>query len=489
MPGNRPLDAYVRVSQVRGREGDSFISPAVQADRIAAWAQRAGVPVGEVLEELDVSGGKIDRPLLDRALQRIDAGVSGGLIVAHMDRFSRSLVDGVMVMDRVRKAGGRFVAVDIGFDTATSDGELQAQIMLAVAQDQLRRIRGNWDEARRRAVERGIHPCAAPPFGYQHGEDRRLAPDPLERELVERVFAMRAGEQSWGEIRAMLREAGATTRRGNDFSLRALRDIVRSDVYLGVARHGTFENREAHEAIVDRAVWVAAQRRGHAPGPSGHEASVAVGVVRCAGCRYLMRGQRRELAGGEVRLDLRCRCSSEQMSNRCEQPAATARGVEIEALLVAWFLERMDEVRASVRSRSAVTGELEREVRRAQSVLDALATDPRAQEAMGMTAYLHALDVRRRDVERLERDLDAERRATGAAELVDADLRSMWDTFTIGERRRLLAASVDAVFIRQGGPDVPVEQLVTVLWAGEAPELDLPRTGRRDYVPRPYDDD
>jgi hypothetical protein len=32
------LDGYVRVSRVGGREGESFISPEVQRDRIAAYA-------------------------------------------------------------------------------------------------------------------------------------------------------------------------------------------------------------------------------------------------------------------------------------------------------------------------------------------------------------------------------------------------------------------------------------------------------------------
>jgi hypothetical protein len=33
------LDAYIRVSKVAGRTGDSFISPGVQRERIESWAQ------------------------------------------------------------------------------------------------------------------------------------------------------------------------------------------------------------------------------------------------------------------------------------------------------------------------------------------------------------------------------------------------------------------------------------------------------------------
>ena len=35
----KPLDIYVRVSDVKGREGDSFISPREQADRCRSAAE------------------------------------------------------------------------------------------------------------------------------------------------------------------------------------------------------------------------------------------------------------------------------------------------------------------------------------------------------------------------------------------------------------------------------------------------------------------
>jgi hypothetical protein len=50
------IDGYVRVSQLRGREGESFISPVVRGDQIRAWATMRAAHVGRVFEELDASG-------------------------------------------------------------------------------------------------------------------------------------------------------------------------------------------------------------------------------------------------------------------------------------------------------------------------------------------------------------------------------------------------------------------------------------------------
>jgi hypothetical protein len=53
--GGLRFDGYVRVSQVRGREGPTFISPSVQRERIAAWLTAHGHHLGELFEELDQS--------------------------------------------------------------------------------------------------------------------------------------------------------------------------------------------------------------------------------------------------------------------------------------------------------------------------------------------------------------------------------------------------------------------------------------------------
>ena len=81
------VDGYVRVSQVNDREGERFISPAVQRETIEAWARVHGALLGEVGVELDESGARRDRPLLEQAIARVEGGETGGIVVARLDRF------------------------------------------------------------------------------------------------------------------------------------------------------------------------------------------------------------------------------------------------------------------------------------------------------------------------------------------------------------------------------------------------------------------
>src|SRR6476659_573493 len=48
-----PVDAYIRVSRVGGREGERFISPALQRESIERVCQRENLNVVEWYEELD----------------------------------------------------------------------------------------------------------------------------------------------------------------------------------------------------------------------------------------------------------------------------------------------------------------------------------------------------------------------------------------------------------------------------------------------------
>jgi DNA invertase Pin-like site-specific DNA recombinase len=114
-PNSLRLVGYVRVSDVAGRSGASFISPAIQWERIAAWCSLYNARLQDVLEELDESGGRADRPLLMQAIQRVETGLSDGIIVAKLDRFGRSFKDALEHIERIDRAGGRLISVQDQF--------------------------------------------------------------------------------------------------------------------------------------------------------------------------------------------------------------------------------------------------------------------------------------------------------------------------------------------------------------------------------------
>src|SRR5450759_2526917 len=107
----------VRVSRVAGREGDSFVSPVEQRERIEAECKREGLRLLRIEEELDVSGGSAlaKRPGLIKAVEAVEAGEASVIVAAYFDRLYRSLDVQAQVGKRVEDAGGRILTVDAGY--------------------------------------------------------------------------------------------------------------------------------------------------------------------------------------------------------------------------------------------------------------------------------------------------------------------------------------------------------------------------------------
>src|SRR5262245_52414448 len=128
-----PVDVYIRVSRV-GNRGDRLISPDEQERRARAHASQHGLEIGQVLPpDLDESGGKLDRPGLNEALRRVEAGESGGLIVAWLDRLSRDSEHAHALVRRITEAGGVIYAPDAPADWTSPEGELQAGFVFLLA--------------------------------------------------------------------------------------------------------------------------------------------------------------------------------------------------------------------------------------------------------------------------------------------------------------------------------------------------------------------
>jgi DNA invertase Pin-like site-specific DNA recombinase len=497
------LDAYIRVSQVRGRTGPSFISPVQQRERIEAWMRAFGYECGEIYEELDASGAHADRPMLLEAIERIERGESDGLVVAKLDRFGRSLADGLRLIDRIRDGGGTFASVQDGFDLRTDTGRLVLRIMLSMAEYELDRVRGGWYDAKARAVMRGIHPAARTPFGYtreQRGTTPAGAPkyvgplllDPHAAPVVTELFRRRAHERaSYTELARWLTARGIPTGAGRrSWSMRGVKDIVRNRVYLGIAYSGDVENREAHPPLTDHETWRSAQRYGHRTRPRSPHPSPLSGLMRCAGCRYVMRAERRSQARGEVWV-FTCRSISGAHAWTCERPARLTVTAPLEHRIADVFLDALPEFAARVRTSTPRLEEASTAVQTAREAFEQWRDDPRIQARLGMDAYLDGLTARQEELAMaVERLAQEEARADAARLPRDlTDLRARWGGLSAAEQRALLQAAVLCIAVGRRASHRPAADAgsLRVIWRG-AP-LELPRKGHVAWTPAPVNFD
>jgi len=126
---------YVRVSSAEQSLSGAGLQ--AQRDAIEAAALHRGWELTEIYEDAGASGKSTNgRPGLEEALQAVESGETGILIVAKLDRLSRSLVDFGKILKRSQSQtrGWAFVALDLGIDTSTATGELCANLMMSVSQ-------------------------------------------------------------------------------------------------------------------------------------------------------------------------------------------------------------------------------------------------------------------------------------------------------------------------------------------------------------------
>jgi DNA invertase Pin-like site-specific DNA recombinase len=130
---------YVRVST--SEQADSGLGLGAQRAAITDEARRRGWTLLGIYEDAGASAKTTARrPALAKALEAVEGGQADALVVAKLDRLSRSMADFTRLMERSWKEGWALVALDLGVDTTTPAGEMIANSVANFSQFERRLI-------------------------------------------------------------------------------------------------------------------------------------------------------------------------------------------------------------------------------------------------------------------------------------------------------------------------------------------------------------
>ena len=435
---NRAI-GIVRVSVVGGREGETFHSPEVQRERIRGVCKAQGLKLVDTFEELDVSGRKpLDqRKGLSAAVAAVEAGRVDVVAAAYFDRLFRSLPTQAEVIERVERAGGKVLAVDVGQVTNGSAAQWLSGTMLgAVSEYYSRSVGERLHSTQVRCIARGAAPFPVPP-GYHKREDGVAEPDG-NREYVLQAFRMRAESVSLPIIRRYLADNGVR------LSLGGLTRLLSNRFYLGELHYGDHEpNLTAHEPIIPLDVFSRVQSGKGAPkGRLGksNRLLARLGILRCGTC------------GGRMSVSSKTNNRATPAHfYRCTAPDCTRRmtvsATMVEDAVVSEVKRLLKGVRGSAKAGDGVT-QATADLERAQAQLDAaltvfadLVAEPAAIERLnGLRAA--------RDASRERRDEALDNSAAKSVAVTVGD----WEELTLAERRSLIKAVIERVTVTPG-PD------------------------------------
>ena len=390
-----------------------------------------------MIEELDVSGGTPleRRPGLRRAVELVQAGEADVLVVAYFDRLVRSLSVQREVVERVERAGGAILAVDVGEVRADTAGRWLSSTMLGMVSEYHRRVTAErTQDAKRRAVARGVPPYPNVPPGYRRrDDDGRLEPHPEQAAVTAEAFRLRAGGATVAEVREHLR------RHGIERSFHGTQALLASRVVLGELRFGDMVNTSSHTAIVEPQVWTAVQRMRVSRGrrAKSERLLARLGVLCCATC-----GSRLVIGStdqGGTRYYL-YRCSPiGDCPRRVTVSADLAEGVVVDAVR-----ELLEGVRGTATVASGAE-EAERQLEACERELDA---------AVRAFTGLEDVDAARERLLGLREERDRARERLAELQAAAAPALTVtagdWDMLTLEERRSLIRAVVGRAIVAPG---------------------------------------
>lgn len=187
-----PVIGYLRVST--REQAESGLGLDAQRRAISDEAERRGWDVRWITDE-GYTARNLNRPGYREAMRALKRREASALVVAKLDRLSRSLPDFGATLALAKQQRWALVALDVNVDMTTPAGRLVANIIASVAQWESETIAARTRDAMAEAKAQGQS------FG-------RKRSDAWHPDLVARVLAERAEGASYKAIAASLDRDG-----------------------------------------------------------------------------------------------------------------------------------------------------------------------------------------------------------------------------------------------------------------------------------------
>ena len=289
-PTKREFVAYLRVSDAKGREGESFHSPDMQRERIKRAVEfQDGTIVKECLD-LGMTGRTTNRPGYQEALAWVmEEPTSRGFAVKDVTRLARNTKDVILdVQEKMLPAGAVFVSAEQMIDTSTGRGRKQLRDEASDAEAQSDIIGEIWTEVHDRRIARGQHPTGKVPYGYLSVAGA-LQPDPVQAPVVQQMYRSYLAGNGLREIARNLNRDIIPAPSGGEWSVSTVKHVLENGHAAGLLRFRGDLTKGAWEPLISLSTWDSfqAERARRTKIPQKSQAAswpLGGGLARCGLC-------------------------------------------------------------------------------------------------------------------------------------------------------------------------------------------------------------
>lgn len=201
---------YVRVStQDQAEEG---VSLAAQRLKLQQYAELFELDLVAVIEDAGASAKSLGRDGLQQALGMLDSGQAEGLLVAKLDRLTRSVKDLGVLLDSHFRSEFSLLSVADKIDTSTAAGRLVLNVLASVSEWEREAIGERTSAALQHKKSQG-QVLGCPALGYDL-QDGKLSCNEEESRVLARIRELRAEGYTYRAIAKGLTSEGFKTKRG-----------------------------------------------------------------------------------------------------------------------------------------------------------------------------------------------------------------------------------------------------------------------------------
>ena len=213
---------YLRVSTQEQEQ--SGLGLEAQQEKIRAYCGLYDLELVDMVQDAASGKSMKGREGLALALAMLARGEAEGLIVAKLDRLTRSVKDLGELIEKYFAKFSLFVVAE-QVDTRTASGRLVLNLLTSVAQWERETIGERTAAALGAKRARGEKTGGAVPFGYDL-EAGKLAENPQEQAIIRLIDDLKGRGHGYKAIAKELNEQGYTTKQGAEWKQMTVKRVV-----------------------------------------------------------------------------------------------------------------------------------------------------------------------------------------------------------------------------------------------------------------------
>jgi site-specific DNA recombinase len=244
----KPVDVYARVSRLR-RDEKRELSTTGQVAVCRGRLADLSLPEGRVLIDLDRSAWNpnVKREAWDELMDRMEGGISGGVIIFDLERFTRQPKDGERMIELAAR-GLLVLDSESEYDLTTPNGKKAFRDAINAAAYYSDRLSTRSARGKKLRAMSGEPNSSVRPFGF---EEDRITVREAEAEIIREMTNRLLGGETLLALVAALDARGIRSSHGNPWDNTSLKHLLTRPINCGKIIYKT--NPETGErAVVGR---------------------------------------------------------------------------------------------------------------------------------------------------------------------------------------------------------------------------------------------